>query len=215
MGRHIIGVDLGQAHDYTAISILHDNEEEVRHLRIGHLERVPLGSEYPDIVKYVLGLCDKPKLNGATIVVDKTGVGAPVLDMFNQANAVVVPVTITGGTNVSGDEDSGFHVPKRDLVNAVLTGLQTGELRISKLLKYSKKLIEEVRTFKYKLSAAGHDTYDSVRESAHDDLILSVCLPVWYARQAPPLQIFMGSGPTLSKEGKREAADRILRGFNE
>ena len=58
----IIGVDLGQARDYTAICILERFEEltgeaangrwltQVRY-EMPHLERPPLGTSYPDIIE--------------------------------------------------------------------------------------------------------------------------------------------------------------------
>src|SRR5438132_13484668 len=49
--------------------------------QVGHLERLPLGTTYPAIVAHVSRLL--PKLPGhAELVIDFTGVGRPVFDMF-------------------------------------------------------------------------------------------------------------------------------------
>ena len=44
----IISVDLGQATDFTAISVIKREGEE---LQVIHLERFPLGMAYPEQVK--------------------------------------------------------------------------------------------------------------------------------------------------------------------
>ena len=49
--------------------------------QVGHLERVPLGTLYPAIVAHVGRLLTK--LPGrAELVIDFTGVGRPIFDMF-------------------------------------------------------------------------------------------------------------------------------------
>ncbi len=49
--RYTVGLDLGQAKDYTALCVLErhgEAEQAVFHAR--HLERFPLGTSYPAIV---------------------------------------------------------------------------------------------------------------------------------------------------------------------
>ena len=48
--------------------------------RVGYLERLPLGTPYPGIVAHVARLLGR--LPGAELVIDLTGVGRPVFDMF-------------------------------------------------------------------------------------------------------------------------------------
>lgn len=103
---HLIGLDLGQSRDYTAISITErtfvptgkEVEEEgwdprfdayfparvpevAVQYRVRHLERPPLGTPYTDIVDRVGSLVKKIGGNPA-LVVDATGVGRPVTDML-------------------------------------------------------------------------------------------------------------------------------------
>jgi len=55
MSEFIIGLDLGQVQDYTALTIIEKiyppDEEYLYHLR--HLERFPLHTSYPHIVDKV------------------------------------------------------------------------------------------------------------------------------------------------------------------
>ncbi len=94
----VIGADLGQAQDPTAIAVAEVHPPEI-HGR--HLERLPLGTPYPKVVERIGDLVDK--LPGADLVVDATGVGRAVLDQMREAGLAPVAVTITGGRFTSYD----------------------------------------------------------------------------------------------------------------
>ena len=49
---YYVGVDLGQANDYTAIVVV-EAEPEDNHLYVRHIERLPLGTYYPDQVERI------------------------------------------------------------------------------------------------------------------------------------------------------------------
>jgi len=78
------------------------------------------------------------------LVVDSTGVGAPVVDLLKRAplEAWLTPVTITGGEHQSSGRD-GWRVPKRDLVTAVQVALERGELRLPVGMAMGRELVEE------------------------------------------------------------------------
>ena len=176
-----IGLDLGQAQDYTAIAVVEKQEKEY-HVR--HLERPKLGTPYPAIVEQVQNLLKSDQLWGRTaLVVDKTGVGAPVVDMFRKAGLRPVAITITGGNSVSKDGD-GYHVPKRDLVSTLQVLFQSGRLKVAGSLPEARTLVEELLNFKVKINVkTAHDSYEAWREGIHDDLVLAVALACWYAER--------------------------------
>ena len=69
-------------------------------LRLRYLERVPLGTPYPEVVERVAQVTRSAELAGRChLVVDATGVGRPVVDLLRRARlgCVVMPVMITGG----------------------------------------------------------------------------------------------------------------------
>jgi hypothetical protein len=74
----------------------------------------------------------RQRFDRTQLLVDKTGVGAAVVDAFQADGVQPISVTIHGGDKVAF-EDWGFscRVPKRDLVSAVLVPLQNGRLRIA------------------------------------------------------------------------------------
>ena len=195
--HYIIGLDLGQASDFTALSVL---EREVRatgrkdpfrgeafddHYTVIHLERPPLKESYPAIVRQVVATVTHPKIleQGSELVVDATGVGRPVVDMLREAECAPIPVTITGGQQVNIGEDGFWRVPKRILVSAMAIALQTGRLHVRSKLPLAAILTREMLAFKVKVNAHANESYEAWREGDHDDLVLSVALAVWWGER--------------------------------
>jgi hypothetical protein len=197
--RHVVGVDLGQTADYTAITIL--EEREPRSYDVRYLERLR-NMPYPVIVRrldhLVKMLPERPSM-----AVDATGVGRPVIDMIRDAHlpATVYAITLTGGDTVvrNGMER---HVPKRDVASTIAVLLQTRRLRISRQLKEAETLLRELLNFRVKISLAGHDSYEAWREQEHDDLVLAVGLAAWLFEKGTDafLQYLKAEAEKLGKE---------------
>ena len=142
------------------------------------------GTPYPQQIAHVLRLLASPALFGRTeLVVDATGVGRPVVDLFRQARVKrLTPVTITGGLKVIHDANEGWKVPKRDLVIGAQVLLQQGRLRISPGLALKDTFRQELMNFKVKIDPlTANDSYGAGREGQHDDLVLAVTLAIWRA----------------------------------
>ncbi len=200
---YILGCDLGQANDFTALSILEKHRESstvveqkgfeppasvtttrnVFHLR--HLQRLKLGTGYPDVVNIVgTMLKSLPQAkNAPALVTDATGVGRPVIDMMQKAGLRPVAITITGGFDENRVLSNEWKIPKRNLVSTLAVLLQSGRLKVAPDLREAETFIGELSNFKVKISAAGHDSYNAWRESIHDDLVLSVALAAWWGEQ--------------------------------
>jgi hypothetical protein len=92
-------------------------------LRLRYLERVPLGTPYPDIVERVRRTTRAPELAGRRhVAVDATGVGRPVVDMLRNAGlgATTLPAIITGGA-AEADEASCRRPERHDSFGHRLT----------------------------------------------------------------------------------------------
>jgi len=184
--RVLIGLDLGQARDYTAISAIEqvwDFKPSRYDYYLRFLERPALGTPYPAVVQRVTKIFQDPRLrkaDGPYLVLDKTGVGAPVADLFMAEDLQPISITITGGgkpSRVAG----GYTVPKRDLVMALLVVFQSGRFHIPQSLPLAKIFTEELQGFQVKIDPkTAHDSYEAWREGAHDDLVLSAALAVWF-----------------------------------
>lgn len=183
--RFFVGLDLGQASDYTALSVLEQewNIQNRRYeYRLRYLDRVR-GMPYPEIVTKVSNMMQSGKLMAVEpprLIVDKTGVGAPVCDLFRTGPIKPVEITITSGQTPSV-VPRGFHVPKRDLVFALLSIFQRGVFTAAENMQLAGTLKTELQNFKVKIDPkTAHDSYESWREGAHDDLVLSVSMAAWY-----------------------------------
>lgn len=186
----IISADLGQACDYTAISVIEriitgpgvlgvDRRGETM-LYLRHIERMR-EIEYPTIVNRLAELYKNPQLAGVekAVVIDFTGLGRPVYDLMKQAGFrhSLNGISITGGVDATYNEGH-FNVPKRELVSNLQIQLQNDRLKIAKGLKEANALIEELSSFQTKISDAGRDTYGG-RRGVHDDIVMSVAMGAW------------------------------------
>lgn len=228
---YYLGLDLGQARDYSALSIIeeqlyissawahevlyaqdierglssgwvlpasitpHQVGEVLWHARrfgrpaevplaVRHLERFELGTRYTDVVERVASLVRSDPLRKmpAVLLVDKTGVGASVLDSFTHAGIGATAITLHGGSSVSRDpQRAGYRVPKRDLVTVTQVLLQNGRLKVAAGLPEAATLREELLKFRVKINPqTAHDSYEHWREGDHDDLVLSVSMGAWF-----------------------------------
>ena len=74
-------------------------------LAVRHLQRFELGTKYTDVVDGVARLVRSEPLRymPAVLLVDKTGVGAAVLDSFTHARIGATAITLHGGSSVTRD----------------------------------------------------------------------------------------------------------------
>jgi hypothetical protein len=253
---YYLGLDLGQARDYSALSIIEEQvfiaeawANEVLYaqdlergvspgwvspasvtpyqaglalrlsqqigrpaeppLAVRHLERFELGTKYTDVVQRVAALVRSVPLRGmpAMLLVDKTGVGASVLDSFTHAGIGAVAITLHGGSAVSRDpQRAGFRVPKRDLVTVTQLLLQNGCLKVAASLPEAERLKRELLNFRVKIDPkTAHDSYEHWREGDHDDLVLSVSMGAWF-RQWWNRFVDPALARRLKRTGERMAA---------
>ncbi len=154
------------------------------------IKRWTLGTSYVDIVrdtKKVLSQIEKPFL-----VVDNTGVGRAVIDIFRRAElkCPIIPVTITGGQvgrmiqtdSGSADKKIEWHVPKVELISVAQVILQTKRIGFAKGMSEAKTLAKELSDYRVKQKSKDSDTYDA-REGAHDDILLSFALAAWWGER--------------------------------
>jgi hypothetical protein len=184
---YFTGLDLGQARDYTAIAVLERTtlpdprreDRKLHHYAVRHLERLPLGTPYPDVGTHLARLFAGPPLAGTVLAVDYTGVGRAVLDLLRRAKipASLRAVTITGGSKATFDR--GWHVPKRELVGTLQVLLQSRRLKVAPTLPAAQTLVQELATFQVKITPAANETFGAWREGAHDDLVLALAIAAW------------------------------------
>lgn len=160
--RYLVGLDLGQANDYTALIVANPttlDEPNWDVYVIRHIERVPLKSRYPDIVAHVGKITDallRPQLQTepdpdprrppgsilitgdahpeVTLIVDYTGVGRPVFDMILEAQ-------------IAGTIDEQVQIVPVTITGADRVHVVDGEVRVPKrdLASVVQRLLQEQR----------------------------------------------------------------------
>jgi hypothetical protein len=157
----------------------------VARIDVRHLERLPLKMAYPAQVEHVKRLLNRPPLDrpNTDLVLDQTGVGRPVVDMFRQAGLDPVAVTITAGEGEGrGEGYRDFRVSKLMLVSRLQAMLHSGELKIVKVLEETQALAWELQDFRATASDAGNWSFGA-RSGRHDDLVLALAIGVWWANR--------------------------------
>src|SRR5271166_1339587 len=199
---YVVAVDLGNLHDSTAITVLEVSEaqeieyhstpfqpvpaeirrkQELSYLvRLMHRPRI--GTGYPVIIDQIKAIIEdltamrKPPV----LIVDATGLGAPVVQRMRELGMKPTGLTITAGQNatLTGQD---WTAPK---------GLIVGELRLAmhrKLLKVAQgfaareTLAAELAAFTAKLSPSGRATFEAAG-AEHDDTVLSLGLAIIAAK---------------------------------
>jgi hypothetical protein len=152
------------------------------------LRRYQLGTPYTDIVPHVVGQLRRFELQPSPrLVVDATGVGCPIVEMFRTAlrtDPEIEPhaITITGGRDWSKAGRYDWHVAKVELVGAMRAALESRRIKVNPGLADAAILKRELLDFRVKLTIAANETF-SAREGTHDDLVMALCMPIWLAGQ--------------------------------
>jgi hypothetical protein len=112
-------------------------------------------------------------------VVDETGVGRPVCDLFEDQGLYPLRVTITAGYGAEvKDSARHYSVPKLQLVSRLQSLLHDRRLRILKGLPDVPALVSEFSDFQQRITDAGRWRFGA-RTGAHDDLVLALSLSCW------------------------------------
>lgn len=205
--KYLFGLDLGQTNDFTAVIVVERLQnvytEQVNTARDPHfstgsdwatrrtfdpatyhvryIERMR-NLPYPVMVERVKHLILQPEIaDRYMLVLDRSGVGRAVYDLFETTDLHSYGITITGGaTDTPGRKAA--NVCKANLVATVQVLHQAAN---PDRLQYVRGLADlvllraEVADFRVKVSKAQTETY-AAREGQHDDLILGLALALWF-----------------------------------
>lgn len=195
---YYLGLDLGQTSDPSALTVTEQRTPYVQRRSAAHrthgdptysvvwIDRFELGTPYTDVVKRTAAVKRAPETgDDPPLVMDATGVGAPVVDQFQEEGLRPVQILFTSGNEVSRDGQK-HKVPKQDLATTVQALLQAGRLTIVEDLKLAGQLVREMKTFRVKIAESGHARFEHATESESDDVLLSLACALWYAESGQP-----------------------------
>jgi hypothetical protein len=196
-----LGLDIGRSVDYSALSViarkveysreeLKDAKELLTKYYAVYVHRFPLGTPYYLLEEEVDRIWKLPELRASNnwIIVDKTGVGAPVVENIRRNKGLPVQgVTITGGEVVNQPSPNEFNVPKSHLVTALMDIVQRKRFKVMKGVDNEKEFFEQVDNFGYKINReTANMSYEALQDRVHDDLVISAALAIWFAERVVP-----------------------------
>ena len=203
MSKHphfLIAASVGVGIQPTAIAVIEQEVlknynwvSETGALRLRHLERMELTASYPALASRVSTLLETPEIKdgeacgGADVVLDVTGSGRAILELFERADIRPIVVTIAGaGVREELVEFNNWRVPKVELIGALRVVYETGRLLMAKKLDLVSALLDELREFKMRPPRIDPNDPESWRENEFDDLVFAVALAAWRASRYVP-----------------------------
>lgn len=177
-----VGVDLGKRRDPSVFVGVESGAVGHRYVDVLGIERMPLGTPYPEVVDRLGSL--SRELKRCCMVVDGTGLGAPVVDLIRKAQlgCEICEVTITSGERASGS-GSKFNVPKQDLITGLQVLLETGGIRIARKLREADALARELANVRATPRNGGRVRLGADGYGQHDDLVMALALACWRAKR--------------------------------
>lgn len=148
---------------------------------IRHIQRLPLGTSYPDVAVYIADMLAKPVFarRQVRVLLDVTGIGRAIFDDLRKEISFrpecrdmwVKPITFVHGEAYNKTKGT---LGKAFLVSRLQSLLQGGRVHAPDTAEV-QATIEELKTFEIKVSHDGKDTYGG-SSSAHDDLVIAMSL---------------------------------------
>lgn len=199
-----VGVDIGQQRDPTAIAVLEAQTPYVERpwwprdlapspppvFQCRFLERLPLGTPYPDVARRVAEIQRNASHKAAQRVlertgqyvsvhavtyVDATGVGKPIVDLLQEHGADVTDCYFTHGDRRT--EDGGrVTIGKAFLVARLQMLFQSGRMRLPEDHPEARPLKDELLDYEIRVDQNANDRYGAFKTGAHDDLVTALGL---------------------------------------
>ncbi len=170
-GEFYVGVDLGKEQDFSVVLVV---ERQGFQLRVVHVHRFPLHTEYASVIGYVKSLQDRWRTI-RSVYTDVTGVGNYITEDMSHSG-------IQGVTGVTFTVQS-----KEEMATILREKMRNGEVKIPYVP--AKKLDDvdltaELNVEKFMLMKTGHLRF-SHPDGGHDDVFWSMALAVLSAVQSP------------------------------
>ena len=151
--RYVMGVDLAKVQDFTVLTVYDaGNNQQVYQARFNKLDW--------SMQKARIGATSK-HYNGATVTIDATGLGDPIVDDLARIGIPVDPIKFTNDS-------------KRQLIEKLSTWIETKRIKMINI----PETVYEFQNFTYDVSDTGKVRYEAP-QGIHDDIVISHSLAVW------------------------------------
>jgi phage FluMu gp28-like protein len=170
-GEFYVGVDFGKEQDFSVVLVL---QRMGGVLKMVHVHRFPLKTEYASVIGYTKSLQDRWREIRA-VYADITGVGGYIVEDMVRSG-------------IEGVNGVAFTVQSKEEMATILREkMRVGEVKIPYVLATKIQdvdLTAELNVEKYELMKTGHLRF-SHPDGSHDDVFWSTALAVYGAIQAP------------------------------
>lgn len=184
-GPFNIGLDLAKTRDFTVITVMDSMGRVMDWHRMNSLSWV---DQKREVLRFA-------KKWNATIYMDSTGVGDPIHDELTEKLGEERVIGIKFGLET-----------KRQLVQGLQSAIEQRHI----LIPNEEVLIDELKWFEYKRTAAGNLRYQAP-SGFHDDCVYSLALANWARLQKAAIEppVMIDVAPSHDREDRIEAASRL------
>lgn len=156
---YVMGVDLARLHDFTVLTVVDKTTKQV--VAWKRFNQIDWQSQYFQIIALA-------RQYHATVVIDSTGIGDPIVETLRGAGLMLEPYKI--GTNIA----------KKQLIDNLRVHIEQGRISYPPL----PVLIDELERYQSHQTASGVIQY-SAPEGKHDDAVISLALAAWRVVEEP------------------------------
>lgn len=186
--QYIMGVDLGKFNDFTVFTILDASTGNVVHFdRFNKID-------YSFQKKRIISTAER--YNNARIVLDSSGVGAPIYDDLYSYGLIVDDFNVDNFTITKKN--------KKDLIENLDILISQRKFKIPDI----EVLVEELKSFTATINEVTRHTVYSSPEGGHDDCVMSLALALWGFKG----RVYLPSSP-IEKELMSQPARRRINSF--
>jgi phage FluMu gp28-like protein len=168
--HYFAGLDIGKQVDHSVLIVV---EVKGNQTRLVHKRQFPLGTPYPEVVAYVARA--HQTFDFEALYVDKTGVGDPIVDEFENLNMEVKGIFFTD-------------VEKETMLNYLKMLMEKKQLQIR---PEDKELMAQINEQQYEYIKPNtaqeriHLHFHHPR-GRHDDQLYALALACYASKEAPP-----------------------------
>jgi hypothetical protein len=185
----VIGVDIGQRREPTAICVIEreerriDSRTEEAHFLVRYLQRLPLGTPYPEVSQrvgeIVAGVREKSAGRLPEIYADVTGLGQSIIDVLEARipGSQVIAVYFNHGDRRVEEMTGEVKLGKAWLVTRLQVLLQAGRLHLPKT-NDAEVLAQELLDYEIHVQEDANERYGAFRVGSQDDLLTALGLAV-------------------------------------
>lgn len=200
MADLFLGLDLGKRSDHSALADVYRGRrigkngfvernpkgDPLYRYHCSKLHRWVKGTDYTDVIDDIEAKMESDLYpNPTRLVIDGTGVGGGVVEMFANRGIPklqIIPIMITPGSTWSRVNVcrglNGYNVAKYLLASTMQAVFQGRHIRINKDDPNAKLLTKELMDFQVKLTPAGNQQFEH-RDGQHDDIVLALAGTLW------------------------------------